>query len=41
METGDEAELVAALGAAGISGARVEAIAPSLEDVFISLMKRS
>jgi len=41
LETGDEADLLAALAAAGITGATVEAIAPSLEDVFISLMKRA
>ena len=40
LQEGDEATLSAALAAAGIVGATVESIAPSLEDVFISLMKR-
>ena len=41
MASGDEATLRAALAAAGIESATVEVIPPSLEDVFISLMKRS
>lgn len=40
MQTGDREDLESALRAAGITGATVEVIAPSLEDVFISLMKR-
>ncbi len=36
---GDPAPLVAALARAGIEGASVAPIAPTLEDVFISLMK--
>lgn len=36
---GDSAPLVAALARAGIEGASVVQIAPTLEDVFISLMK--
>jgi len=41
MQSGDEATLRASLAAAGIENATVEVIPPSLEDVFISLMKRS
>ena len=41
IRDGDEATLGAALAAAGIADATVERIAPSLEDVFISLMKRA
>ncbi|MGE3855911.1 MAG: ABC transporter ATP-binding protein [Dehalococcoidia bacterium] len=40
MASGDADDLRAALAAAGLEGATIEAIAPSLEDVFISLMKR-
>ena len=40
LQTGGREDLESALAAAGITGATVEAIAPSLEDVFISLMKR-
>ncbi|MFA7249847.1 MAG: ABC transporter ATP-binding protein [Dehalococcoidia bacterium] len=40
MAAGDEHALAEVLAAAGIEGATVEPILPSLEDVFISLMKR-
>ena len=40
VQAGDAADLAGALAAAGIVGATVEPIAPTLEDVFISLMKR-
>lgn len=40
MQQGDASDLASALAAAGIVGATVESIAPTLEDIFISLMKR-
>ena len=40
MAEGDEGDLRAALATEGVTDARVERIEPTLEDVFISLMKR-
>lgn len=40
MREGDGEAIHAALQAAGVTGFTVEPIAPSLDDVFISLMKR-
>ncbi len=40
VSEGEPGDIEAALAAAGIDGAHASPIAPSLEDVFISLMRR-